>query len=155
MSTTPVPPKESGSNPNKVMVRNIITGVITTVLAATIIYFMGFNNRSGSKADNPLGKDKPYEQVNPKIVTGNWNTEGAEIFLFENGNIQWNVLSNGDVASGTWRIINNQLYMYVTTRQTGEYTTWIFNLTDLKPDSFNMTLSTPPYNAYHLVRRPG
>ncbi len=39
-----LPPNTS----NKVMVRNIITGVITTVVGGTTIYFLGFHNSGGS-----------------------------------------------------------------------------------------------------------
>lgn len=54
----PPPPPPSGSSTsgsNTVMVRNIITGVITTVLGASIIYFLGFpKSGGGSSAENML-----------------------------------------------------------------------------------------------------
>lgn len=51
----PPPLPSSGSNPNTVMVRNIITGVVTTVLGAAVIYFLGFHKSGdGGSAENML-----------------------------------------------------------------------------------------------------
>ena len=79
MSESAVP----GSPPNtsnKVMVRNIITGVITTVVGATTIYFLGFHNSGGSGEAGFL--------VTKEATTNAWKSYvSAENVFFKNWGI--------------------------------------------------------------------
>ena len=65
---------------NKIMFRNIITGVITTVIGATTIWFLGFHNKGGSSSppDYLVVKDattnawKSYVSTE-NVFFSNWN----------------------------------------------------------------------------------
>jgi len=102
-------------------------------------------NNSNNTVNNTIS-------VNKSMLTGDWSTNGAEIYLSQDGTMEWEVLSNGDNAYGTWNLYNNQLYMYATGSKTGQKSTWVFNLTNVSGNSFTMTLNVQPYNSYSLVR---
>src|ERR1041385_6482195 len=81
-----------GANPgmapntsNKVMVRNIITGVVTTVVGASIVYFLGFHPKSGSSEDSMQ-----------KTLKGWRSYVYAENVLYND----WQVLDNNYVNTG-------------------------------------------------------
>jgi hypothetical protein len=78
------PPISSSSNPNKTMLRNILTGVITTVIGGGLIWFLGFHS-SGSGSSTPdylVVKDatmnswRSYVSVE-NVFFGNWNVDVA------------------------------------------------------------------------------
>jgi hypothetical protein len=108
------------------------------------------NNNSGNNNGNP--SDTTNMQVDPNIFPGRWNTTGANITLNADGNFFWDVLSTGDKSSGSWKIYNNQLYMYPKQPGNDNPITWVFNLSVVNPNLFTMTLNTQPFNTYQLAR---
>ncbi|MEI9944442.1 MAG: hypothetical protein WDN26_09525 [Chitinophagaceae bacterium] len=86
----PPPPSHGGSN--TVMIRNIATGVITTVLGAAIIYFLGFHKSGGGSSaesmlvtkENTINAWKSYVNYennfwgNWKIYASNYTEAGFE-----------------------------------------------------------------------------
>ena len=76
-----------GSPPNtsnKVMFRNIITGIITTVVGATVVYFLGFHNKGGGSStpdylvvkDATINSWRSYVSAE-NVFFGNWNVYAA------------------------------------------------------------------------------
>lgn len=123
------------------------------------------NDRQGNTDLNPQNNNinQPREEnnnnqftsgpgTNPAKLVGNWSTNGAAIILGRDGEMEWYVLSNDDIATGTWKFYNNQLYMYATNTKTKKKATWVFNLSNVTANSFTMKLSVQPYNTYYLVR---
>ncbi|MBK5272891.1 MAG: hypothetical protein JJE22_17970 [Bacteroidia bacterium] len=109
------------------------------------------NNAVDNNYNNPV-KNNSGTTVTKSMLTGDWSTNGAEIYLYKDGTMEWEVLSTGDNANGTWQFYNNQLYMYATSSKTGQRSTWVFNLSNVSRNAFTMTLSVQPYNTYSLVR---
>ena len=107
------------------------------------------NNRQVTGNTNPSVTNNTV--INERNLTGDWSTADAKISLMENDTMSWD-LNSGENAYGTWKIINNQLYMYVTNSRTGQKFTWIFDLSNVAARSFTMTLTVQPYNTYKLVR---
>jgi len=108
------------------------------------------NDLANNNYNNPANNN--IIAIKKSMLVGNWSTNGAEIYLLKNGSMSWEVLSNGDNAYGTWRLNDNQLYMYATNTATQQQSTWIFNLSNVSSNAFTMKLSVPPYNTYNLVR---
>lgn len=73
----------SGASGNTQTIRNIIVGVITTVLASTIVYFLGFHSSKRSSAEAMLFTEKATIAAWTDYVatentfTKNWNTLAA------------------------------------------------------------------------------
>lgn len=76
-------PGTSSTSSNKTMLRNIITGVITTVIGGGLIWFLGFHNSGGSSTpDYLVMKDatmngwKSYVSAE-NVFLGNWSVDAA------------------------------------------------------------------------------
>ncbi len=92
------------------------------------------------------------------LFVGKWEANspnGADIDLAKTGKLFWHVLSNGDHISGTWKFIKDKLYMYPVNDETGKKATWIFELSNVRQNSFTMKLSVTPFNIYNMVRKAG
>jgi len=92
-------PGSSPNTSNKVMLRNIITGVITTVAGATVIYFLGFHNK-GEKSSPP-----EYLVVKDATINGWRSYVSAENVFFGN----WNVYAANYTSTGFERYKQNTL----------------------------------------------
>ena len=83
MSEGSVPGSPSNTS-NKVMFRNIITGIITTVVGATVVYFLGFHNKGGGSSppdylvvkESTINSWKSYISAE-NVFFGNWNVYAA------------------------------------------------------------------------------
>jgi hypothetical protein len=120
----------------------------------------GNNNATDNTKNNAgnINTNKTTDQninnapVNEKLLAGQWDTKDAGIDLYKNGSMYW-TMDNGESTSGTWKFSNNQLYMYPKgNNKIANGTIWIFNLSNVTPNSFTMTLSYKPFNTYYLIR---
>jgi hypothetical protein len=112
------------------------------------------NNPGDAKVSVSRNDDQNNKNiiVDEKLLEGQWDTKDAGIDLYKNGVMYWST-DNGDRASGTWKFSNNQLYMYPkASNKVAANTTWIFNLSNVTPNSFTMTLAYKPFNTYYLIR---
>jgi hypothetical protein len=110
------------------------------------------NNAGNVNTNKAIDQNQNTTPVNEKWLAGQWDTKDAGIDLYKNGSMYW-TMDNGEKASGTWKFSNNQLYMYPKASQKiANGTTWIFNLSNVTPNSFTMTLSYKPFNTYYLIR---
>jgi hypothetical protein len=85
-------------------------------------------------------------------ILGEWYTNDAEIGIFRNGSMYWN-LQNGETTSGSWKFSNNQLIMYPKANYSiPQGTIWTFNVSNITKGTMTLTLAVRPFNVYYLVR---
>jgi hypothetical protein len=96
-------------------------------------------------------KQKTDGGVKDRIL-GEWYTNDAEIGIFRNGTMYWN-LQNGETTGGNWKFSNNQLIMYPRANYSiPQGTIWTFNISNILNGTMTLTLATRPFNVYHLTR---
>jgi hypothetical protein len=103
------------------------------------------NNNNNSNYNNT----NTSSQITAKNFVGEWDTPNAVITLSSNGRMTWE-MNTGQNTAGTWQLYNNQLYMVYPVQ--GVMSTYIFNLSNVTPNSFTMLLTTYPYYRYDLTR---
>ena len=113
------------------------------------------NNPSDNTVNNYNRNNTNYtnnnsSQDNVKSLVGEWDTQGAVITLSSNGRMTWE-MTTGQNTSGNWQYYNSQLYMTYP-NQYGVSGTYVFNLSNVRPNSFTMVLTTYPYYRYDLTR---
>lgn len=102
--------------------------------------------------DEPLKQNnKPISDADSKNLVGDWDDNGNAISFKQNGSMSYS-RNNGEKATGTWKIENNQLRVDILTTNNNDKGTWFFNISKLSPDSFTMNLTVEPFETYNLLR---
>lgn len=112
--------------------------------------FYTSEDNSEDKVDNETIK-KPITEAEKKYLPGDWDDKGNAMSLEKDGSLKYSMAS-GDNGTGTWKIENNKLRIDSHSNISQLNYTWYFNLSDIKKNSFTMTLTVKPYDTYHLTR---
>lgn len=122
------------------------------------------NNNSGNVVPNDPNSTTQNNNVNAPVnnttmdgstFVGEWDTNNTGLDLNKDGSMYW-APDSGSSVSGTWRFDNSQLYMYPkATTKIPNGTIWIFNLSNVTPNSFTMKLANQPNIIYYLIRSQG
>ncbi len=105
-------------------------------------------NLNNKKTEEPKNNSGNYNQK----MLGEWYTADAEIGIFKNGSMYWN-LQSGESTSGTWRWDHNQLFMYPQpNRSIKKGTIWVFTISDLSAHTLTLTMATQPFYKYFLSK---
>lgn len=99
---------------------------------------------------NSNGGTNGNTTVSPQTLIGEWDTPGAVITLSANGEMYWD-MNTGQSTAGTWRYYNNQIYMTYP-NQYGVMGTNVFNIYNLRSNSFTMQLTTNTNYVYQMKR---
>ncbi|HMU45310.1 MAG TPA: hypothetical protein PKC72_03030, partial [Chitinophagaceae bacterium] len=94
---------------------------------------------------------KPVTEEEKNYLVGDWDDNGNTISLEKSGAMKYSMAS-GDNGNGTWKIENNKLRIDSHSNLTQLNYTWYLKLSDIKKNSFTMTLTAKPYDTYHLKR---
>jgi hypothetical protein len=103
-------------------------------------------NAGSAGSSGALAATKEY-------LAGSWDAgSGSRIQLNSNGKLSWLIAGNKE-ARGTWSLKNNQLIMDIDHHPvSGRSAKWVFNITNIKTDSFTIILDATQAKTYHLVR---
>jgi len=85
------------------------------------------------------------------MLIGTWKDGSNIITLEKNGAMQYS-LATGEKATGTWTIDGNKLQLDATSSITHLKGTLLFQLNNIKENSFTMSLTTSPFDTYHPKR---
>ena len=77
------------------------------------------NNLNQPKEENKNNQFTSGPTINPSKLAGDWSTNGAEIYLGNDGSMEWYVLNNGDNATGTCNFIITSFISMLPTSKPG------------------------------------
>ncbi len=123
-----------------------------------VIIYANYKNRNSGPAnintkekDDSASNEKPAVDIDPKKLLGNWDDHGNKINLRKDNIFNYSLMI-GDQARGTWKMENDRLHLEAVNSVTQQKFVWLFRIENIAANSFTMTLTTKPYDIYHLVR---
>lgn len=86
-----------------------------------------------------------------KDIIGNWNADGAVFTFQKDGKMSW-VIGGGQKATGTWKIVNNQLRLDGSINNLPQKGFWLFDVTEVSESSLFLVSAKDENVYYSLVR---
>lgn len=109
---------------------------------------------SGGKNAGDITNSSDASKITKQYLTGKWDAgESVTITLKADGKLSWSIPSDTKEVKGTWLLKDNQLVMNIDRLPvTGKNAKWVFNISNVKKNSFTIILDAASVKIYNLVR---
>ena len=108
------------------------------------------NNNNNTDNNNTSGTDAGGTVVAGKALVGKWLSGANTLYQYEDGKMYY-YYSNGDSTYGSWQIYNNLFYHYYNQYYGAGYK-YVYNLSNITPNAFSITMVDSPYTRFDFIR---
>jgi hypothetical protein len=124
-------------------------------LETDFLKYQTTNNGGNTRDTTRTNTDGNQGGTDRQMLVGNWMIgDSWYIYQYNDGRLYMYFKRNGNLDSvyGRWELKNNQLYQY-SDQYFSAGTQWVYNLSNITPNSFVMTLTVSPYTQFTVQRR--
>lgn len=102
---------------------------------------------------NGNNSGQPAIEVTKEYLTGKWNSKGVIMTLKGDGNCSWLNPATRTETKGKWQLKTEQLVMNLVENKTGKKMEWIFDLSGVSGNTFNLKLTADNNQNYYTMER--